>query len=69
MNEIKLGDVTITRIEEMHGPIGMTPDQFFPGSPERAPGCGRAAPVSPMPEAAADKVLFVTLRGNKCAHE
>jgi hypothetical protein len=35
MNEITLGDVTVTRIEEMHGPIGMTPDQFFPGSPEQ----------------------------------
>ncbi|MFK4227880.1 MBL fold metallo-hydrolase [Streptomyces sp. NPDC019890] len=35
-NEIKLGDVTVTRIEEMHGPVGMTPQQFFPGSPEQA---------------------------------
>ena len=35
MNEISLGDVTVTRIEEMHGPIGMTPDQFFPDSPEQ----------------------------------
>jgi glyoxylase-like metal-dependent hydrolase (beta-lactamase superfamily II) len=35
MNEIKLGDVTVTRIEETHGPVGMTPDQFFPGSPEQ----------------------------------
>lgn len=36
LNEIKLGDVTVTRIEEMHGPVGMTPQQFFPGSPEEA---------------------------------
>src|SRR3954447_918377 len=36
MNEIKLGDVTVTRVEEMHGPVGMTPQQFFPGSPEAA---------------------------------
>lgn len=28
-HELKLGDVTVTRIEEMHGPI-MPPDQFFP---------------------------------------
>jgi len=33
VNEITLGNVTVTRIEEMHGPVGMTPDQFFPGSP------------------------------------
>ena len=34
MNEITLGNVTVARIEEMHGPIGMTPQQFFPTSPE-----------------------------------
>jgi hypothetical protein len=32
MNELTLGDVTVTRIEEMHGPI-MPPDQFFPELP------------------------------------
>jgi glyoxylase-like metal-dependent hydrolase (beta-lactamase superfamily II) len=36
VDEITLGDVTVTRVEEMHGPVGMTPDQFFPGSPEEA---------------------------------
>jgi glyoxylase-like metal-dependent hydrolase (beta-lactamase superfamily II) len=30
MNEITLGDVTIARVEEIHGPVGMTPEQFFP---------------------------------------
>jgi glyoxylase-like metal-dependent hydrolase (beta-lactamase superfamily II) len=35
MNELKLGDVTVTRIEEMHGPI-LPPDQFFPEMPEEA---------------------------------
>jgi glyoxylase-like metal-dependent hydrolase (beta-lactamase superfamily II) len=35
MNEIVLGDVIVTRVEEMHGPVGMTPEQFFPGSPQR----------------------------------
>lgn len=35
MNEIKLGDVTITRVEETHGPI-MPPGQFFPDLPEHA---------------------------------
>ncbi|MFF0066603.1 MBL fold metallo-hydrolase [Streptomyces sp. NPDC005279] len=34
-NEITLGDVTITRIEEMHGPVMLT-DQFFPDMPEEA---------------------------------
>ena len=34
MDNITLGDVSVIRVEEMHGPIGMTPDQFFPGSPE-----------------------------------
>jgi len=35
MNEIKLGDVTITRVEEMHGPI-MPRDAFFPSMPAEA---------------------------------
>ncbi|MFF4350370.1 MBL fold metallo-hydrolase [Streptomyces sp. NPDC001530] len=35
MHELELGDVTVTRIEEMHGPI-MPPDQFFPDLPEHA---------------------------------
>ncbi|MEY9840861.1 glyoxylase-like metal-dependent hydrolase (beta-lactamase superfamily II) [Streptacidiphilus sp. EB103A] len=35
MHEITLGDVTVTRIEEMHGPI-MPADQFFPDLPEQA---------------------------------
>lgn len=33
--EITLGDVTITRVEEMHGPI-MPAEHFFPDMPERA---------------------------------
>ncbi|MGW4759856.1 hypothetical protein [Streptomyces chartreusis] len=35
IHEITLGDVTVTRIEEMHGPI-MPTDQFFPDLPEQA---------------------------------
>jgi glyoxylase-like metal-dependent hydrolase (beta-lactamase superfamily II) len=35
MNDIKLGDVLITRVEEMHGPI-MPADQFFPSIPAKA---------------------------------
>jgi glyoxylase-like metal-dependent hydrolase (beta-lactamase superfamily II) len=35
MNEITLGGVTVARIEEMHGPVGMTPGQFFPGTAEQ----------------------------------
>jgi hypothetical protein len=35
MNDLKIGDVTVIRIEEMHGPI-MPPDQFFPEMPEEA---------------------------------
>jgi len=35
MNELTLGDVTVTRIEEMHGPI-MPPGQFFPQMPAAA---------------------------------
>ncbi|MEU0880488.1 MBL fold metallo-hydrolase [Lentzea sp. NPDC005914] len=35
MNEIKLGDVTITRVEETHGPI-MPAAQFFPDLPAPA---------------------------------
>jgi glyoxylase-like metal-dependent hydrolase (beta-lactamase superfamily II) len=36
MNEITLGDVTVARVEEMHGPVGMTPEQFFPGWTDQA---------------------------------
>jgi glyoxylase-like metal-dependent hydrolase (beta-lactamase superfamily II) len=35
MNELKLGDVTVTRIEEMHGPV-MPASQFFPDIPAGA---------------------------------
>ena len=35
MDEIKLGNVTITRIEEMHGPI-MPTRAFFPTMPDEA---------------------------------
>src|ERR1700754_2033984 len=35
MDSIELGDVTVTRIEEMHGPI-MPATDFFPDVPERA---------------------------------
>ncbi|MEU8228526.1 MBL fold metallo-hydrolase [Actinoplanes sp. NPDC048967] len=35
MHEIKLGDVTVTRVEEMHGPI-MAPGAFFPELPADA---------------------------------
>ncbi|MEU9834799.1 hypothetical protein AB0D67_24985 [Streptosporangium sp. NPDC048047] len=34
MHEIKLGDVTVTRVEETHGPITPTRD-FFPDLPVR----------------------------------
>jgi glyoxylase-like metal-dependent hydrolase (beta-lactamase superfamily II) len=34
-NEITIGDVTVARVEELHGPVGMTPEQFFPGWPDR----------------------------------
>ena len=35
VHEIAVGDVTITRVEELHGPI-MPADQFFPDLPEQA---------------------------------
>ena len=35
MHQITLGDVTVTRLEEMHGPI-MPPAAFFPTIPESA---------------------------------
>lgn len=34
MHEIRLGDVTITRIMEYFGSVEMSPDTFFPESPE-----------------------------------
>ncbi|MFF7097320.1 MBL fold metallo-hydrolase [Streptomyces rubradiris] len=33
MNTITLGDVTLTRVREYFGPVGMTPETFFPDSP------------------------------------
>ncbi|GAA0905470.1 MULTISPECIES: MBL fold metallo-hydrolase [Streptomyces violaceusniger group] len=35
MSDITLGDVEVTRVEEMHGPVGMDPGTFFPGSPKQ----------------------------------
>ncbi|MDG6105583.1 MBL fold metallo-hydrolase [Dactylosporangium aurantiacum] len=35
MHDIKLGDVTVTRVEEMHGPI-MPTGAFFPSVPDEA---------------------------------
>ena len=32
MKEISLGDVTVTRVEEVYGPVGMAPRTFFPDS-------------------------------------
>ncbi|EXG82652.1 MBL fold metallo-hydrolase [Cryptosporangium arvum] len=32
MDQITLGEVTITRVKESYGSVGMTPDQFFPGT-------------------------------------
>lgn len=34
--QLVLGDVTVTRIEEFYGPVGMTPAQFFPDSGRHA---------------------------------
>ena len=35
MNKIILGDVEIIRVEETHGPVGLTAQQFIPEMPER----------------------------------
>ncbi|MEV5596503.1 MBL fold metallo-hydrolase [Streptomyces sp. NPDC052496] len=35
METIELGKVTVTRVREFFGPVGMTPDTFFPDLPER----------------------------------
>jgi glyoxylase-like metal-dependent hydrolase (beta-lactamase superfamily II) len=34
-HSLTLGNVDVIRVEEMHGPVGMTPGQFFPGSPQQ----------------------------------
>lgn len=34
MSDITLGQVEITRVEELYGPVGMTPAVFFPESPK-----------------------------------
>lgn len=33
MEQINLGDITVTRVWEYYGPVEMTPDTFFPESP------------------------------------
>lgn len=33
VRDIVLGDVTVTRVVEYYGPVGMTPDAFFPDTP------------------------------------
>ena len=35
VDQITLGEVTITRVWEHHGPVGMTPEQFFPETSPR----------------------------------
>ena len=34
MNSITLGDVEVIRVEETHGPVGLTADQFIPETPD-----------------------------------
>ncbi|WP_327342266.1 hypothetical protein [Streptomyces europaeiscabiei] len=34
MSDIALGKVEVTRVTEIHGPVGMTPEVFFPESPK-----------------------------------
>jgi glyoxylase-like metal-dependent hydrolase (beta-lactamase superfamily II) len=36
VNTITLGDITLTRVREYFGPVGMTPETFFPDSPAKA---------------------------------
>ncbi|MGE6735693.1 MBL fold metallo-hydrolase, partial [Streptomyces sp. NPDC059900] len=36
MAQIELGDVSVTRVKEYYGPVGMTPGQFLPTAPEDA---------------------------------
>ncbi|MEU5598811.1 hypothetical protein [Streptomyces sp. NPDC020298] len=43
MHEITLGDVTVTHIEEMHGPI-MPAGQFFPDCQPVPSASGRPGP-------------------------
>ncbi|MCT2593072.1 MBL fold metallo-hydrolase [Streptomyces sp. N2-109] len=42
MDEITLGEVTVTRVEEYFGPVGMTPDTFFPEAPKDVWESGRS---------------------------
>ncbi|MER7847702.1 MBL fold metallo-hydrolase [Kitasatospora sp. NPDC096077] len=34
--QLILGDVTVTRVKEFYGPVGLTPGEFFPDSPDGA---------------------------------
>jgi hypothetical protein len=36
VEQITLGEVTVTRIKEYYGSVGMTPAEFFPESPDGA---------------------------------
>lgn len=59
MDEIKLGDVTITRIEEMHGPLGLTPQELIPGVPEQA---WRRHAAELIPDHLADGIAVVAIQ-------
>ncbi|MEY9855023.1 hypothetical protein ABH935_000622 [Catenulispora sp. GAS73] len=34
MEQLALGDVTVARVKEYYGPVGMAPSEFFPDSPD-----------------------------------
>jgi glyoxylase-like metal-dependent hydrolase (beta-lactamase superfamily II) len=59
MNQITLGDVTVTRLEEMHGPI-MPPAAFFPTVPEAA--WGEHAELAPDHLDAAGEMVQVAMQ-------
>lgn len=59
MTDLKLGDVTVTRIEEMHGPI-MPAGVFFPSMPAEAWGAN-ADLVVPDHFCAADSMVHVAM--------
>jgi glyoxylase-like metal-dependent hydrolase (beta-lactamase superfamily II) len=54
MDEIVLGDVSVTRVLEYFGPVGLSPGTFFPDSPDEAWEANRALLAPDFWDPAAD---------------
>jgi glyoxylase-like metal-dependent hydrolase (beta-lactamase superfamily II) len=59
MDEIELGDVSVTRIEEMHGPLGISPQELTPGVPDQV---WQRHAAELIPDHVADGIAIVAMQ-------